>query len=222
MFPDSIIAQSKMERNSPRLILASQSPRRAELLAQSGYEFSVHEPHSETEQQAEKNFPPEELVVSLAYCKAQNVVAQIKQDKESGQSTFGASPVRQIVLGADTVAVCQHEVLGKPVDRDDAFRMLKLMSGNLHHVLTGVCLWDLLTDHHLEKLSVTTLRMDFLDDHRLDQFLQTEDWRGKAGGFGYQDGLDWLHIVEGLESNVVGLPVENLGGWISELLCTGD
>lgn len=200
------------------LILASQSPRRAELLGRAGYEFSVQEPDPETEEQAEKRFPPEELVVRLARCKAENVVKQFQHGKLPLPSNPSGSHPRVLVLAADTIAVCQGEVLGKPSDQDDALRMLKLMRGKVHRVLTGVCLWDLPTGRRVEKLSVTTLRMDFLDDNRLESFLQTEDWRGKAGGFGYQDGLDWLHIVDGLESNVVGLPVENLAHWIAELV----
>ncbi len=60
--------------------------------------------------------------------------------------------------------------------------------------------------------------MDPLTDQQLEQFLDSDEWIGKAGAFGYQDGLDWVHIEDGLASTVVGLPVERLPGWIDELL----
>ena len=64
----------------------------------------------------------------------------------------------------------------------------------------------------------TTLKMDAFPRDQLDAYLDSGQWQGKAGAFGYQDGLDWIHIVEGLESNVVGLPVERLSNWLSDLM----
>lgn len=199
------------------IILASQSPRRAELLTKAGFQFIVVEPDPETEEQAQKNYPPQQLVIELAKCKAQNVVSKILNGSQKNQIQRDTELTRTIILAADTIALCEDVALGKPVDREDAFRMLRHFSGRQHQVLTGVCLWDLASNRHLERLSVTTLTMDFLSDAQLQSFLQTGDWQGKAGGFGYQDGLDWLKIVDGLESNVVGLPVECLPGWLREL-----
>lgn len=214
-----------MDSTDISIVLASQSPRRAELLTNAGYHFIVMEPDPEAEEQAQKSYPPQQLVVELARCKAQNVVSKLAPISSEPQRPLslplGIPPnrksTRTIVLAADTVALCEGVVLGKPVDQADAFRMLRHMSGRQHQVLTGVCLWEVASNRYLERLSVTTLRMDELSDDQLRIFLHSGDWQGKAGGFGYQDGLEWLHIVEGLASNVVGLPVECLHAWIKEI-----
>ena len=121
-------------------------------------------------------------------------------------------------MAADTVADCDGEILGKPTDRADAARMLTTMSNRTHRVLTGVCLWDCQSEKHAGYVEQTTLKMDAFPRDQLDAYLDSGQWQGKAGAFGYQDGLDWIHTVEGLESNVVGLPVERLSNWLSDLM----
>ena len=116
------------------------------------------------------------------------------------------------------MAECQGEILGKPVDREHAEKMLTLMSGKKHRVLTGVCLWKKPGDCHLLHLEQSVLTMDVLEGQQLKAILDSDNWIGKAGAFGYQDDLDWLHLESGLESNVVGLPIERLKAWIGELL----
>lgn len=205
-----------MSSNRKPLILASQSPRRAELLREAGYPFIVLAPDEEAEALAEKNYPPERLVVELALRKAENVVQKLQYDPPlitSVEQDIHAA----IVLAADTIAVCNGEILGKPADQNDARRMLRCLSGTHHSVLTGVCLWDLSSNRHWEYLETTTLRMDELSVQQLDGFVAGGGWQGKAGAFGYQDGLDWVHIIEGLASNVVGLPVERLPEWLKTL-----
>jgi septum formation protein len=140
-----------------------------------------------------------------------------------------------LVLGADTVAECDGLVLGKPRDEADARAMLTKLSGREHRVLTGVCLWPLslpLTPVEdspwlgegrgeqapLLRVAVTKLRMDSLTDAQLDDYLASGQWEGKAGAFGYQDRLGWVHIVEGSATNVVGLPMELLAEMITEIV----
>lgn len=185
-----------------KLILASQSPRRKSLLESAGYTFVVDAPDDSVERGICSSCSPEELVVESAFLKA----AAIANHHESG-----------LVLAADTVAVCGSETLGKPRDRDHAERMLRMMSGKVHRVLTGVCLRLIGTNRIKTWLEQTTLVMSVLDDEKLEEFLDSDGWVGKAGAFGYQDGLDWVHIKEGLESTVVGLPVEKLPEWIKEI-----
>ena len=185
-----------------KLILASQSPRRKELLTAAGYQFEVDAPHDSVEQGVCSKCSPEQLVLESAFAKAK----AIAQKHATG-----------LVLAADTVAVCGSETLGKPVDRQHAERMLKTMRGTKHRVLTGVCLWLRPQDVFETHLEATVLEMDELSDDQVDSFLETDEWIGKAGAFGYQDGLDWVHVIEGLESNVVGLPVERLDDWIEQL-----
>ncbi len=192
-----------MNHDNVKLILASQSPRRRQLLEQAGFQFDVLAPPDHVERSASAEATPAERVVESALLKARFVARRVDEG---------------IILAADTVAQCGDQVLGKPESREDAARMLRLMSGQQHQVLTGVCLWHRPSNLHQTYLESTSLVMDKLSEPRMQRFLDSNGWRGKAGGFGYQDGLDWVHVQSGLESNVVGLPVENLNPWITRLL----
>ena len=120
-----------------------------------------------------------------------------------------------LILGCDTVAECGGKILGKPADREDARTMLALLAGQEHRVYSGLCLWPL-DGEPAVRVAVTTLRMDPLRPESLDAYLASGQWQGKAGAFGYQDGLDWVHVIEGSQSNVVGLPMELLAEMIAE------
>jgi septum formation protein len=178
-----------------QLILASSSPRRRQLLTEWGYECSVVAPSESAECGVCSDETPPELVARLAYQKARDVAQRL---------TSG------IVIGCDTVAECLGQILGKPANLEHARQMLTLLRGREHHVYSGLCLWLRPTDIHVSEVDVTKLRMDAISDADLEQYLSTGEWEGKAGAFGYQDGLDWVHIVDGSESNVVGLPMELL------------
>lgn len=186
-----------------KLILASQSPRRKQLLTDAGYDFTVDAPDDSVERGICSNCSPKELVIESAFLKA----AAIANRHDSG-----------LVLAADTVAVCGSETLGKPTNREHAEKMLMMMSGKEHRVLTGVCLRLAGTDRIKTWLEETTLVMSVWNEEELQNYLDSDGWVGKAGAFGYQDGLDWVRIVEGLESTVVGLPIEKLPQWIDQLL----
>ncbi len=185
-----------------RLILASQSPRRRQLLQQAGWEFVVLSVDPGVEEGVDRSCPPEEYVSRASYGKAESVALQVDEG---------------VILAADTIAECHGQKLGKPVDREDAARMLRMMSGCQHRVLTGVTLWHRPSDATSCHVEQTILEMDVIDEKRLQAYLDTGDWVGKAGAFGYQDGLDWVHVREGSESNVVGLPMEKLAVWIGQL-----
>ena len=180
---------------SKPLILASTSPRRNHLLTEFGYQFETDPPSEGAECGICSGETPPELVVRLARQKAVDVA--VRYD-------FA------IILGCDTVAECYGQVLGKPRDREDASRMLKLLRGKEHRVHSGVCLWVRPEDLVLLKVDTTTLFMDEVSDQQLENYLDTNKWEGKAGAFGYQDGWDWLHVTKGSETNVVGLPMELL------------
>lgn len=177
------------------LILASRSPRRRELLAEAGYRFRVVAPSESAEDDKGRDESPVDYVARLARQKAQDVINQI----ESG-----------IVLAADTVAECRGEILGKPRNRQHACQMLTLLRGTTHFVHTGVCLWRFGDAEPSIRVESTKLKMDEVSDAQLDEYLDSGGWEGKAGAFGYQDRLGWIHVVEGSESNVVGLPMEAL------------
>jgi len=180
---------------SPQLILASQSPRRRQLLTEAGYSFQVSPPDESAECGICSRETPPEMVARLAFQKSQNVAARFTEG---------------IVLGCDTVAECQGRILGKPRHREHAQEMLTFLRGREHRVISGVCLWKLPEDRHLTETDVTLLRMHPIDDQQLEEYLESDLWIGKAGAFGYQDRTGWLEIIEGSESNVVGLPLELL------------
>ncbi|MCO6455458.1 MAG: septum formation protein Maf [Pirellulaceae bacterium] len=196
-----------MARIRQHLILASQSPRRRQLLEAAGYEFRVVQPHESAECGVCSRETPPELVARLAWQKAADVARR-------------SSPPA-LVLACDTVAECQGIVLGKPAHREHAAEMLRLLSGREHRVYSGVCLWQLPERRTLVRVAVTRLVMDTLADQQLEDYLDTHAWEGKAGAFGYQDGLDWVHVIEGSESNVVGLPMELLREML-EALASGQ
>src|SRR5262245_43664545 len=183
------------------LILASTSPRRRQLLTEAGYTFTVVAPSTFAECGVCSRETPPEFVARLAFQKAQDVAYRTE---------------RGLVIGCDTVAECQGQILGKPTNRAHARQMLDLLRGREHHVYSGLCLWRLPSDEHHVQVDVTKLMMDRLTDADLEKYLDSGQWEGKAGAFGYQDGLDWVHVVEGSESNVVGLPLELLGRMLTQ------
>jgi septum formation protein len=100
--------------------------------------------------------------------------------------------------------------------------MLTQLSGREHRVISGICLWPLTNSPPLVRVAITRLRMDPLTDSQLDEYLHSGAWKGKAGAFGYQDRLGWVHIIEGSESNVVGLPMELLAEMLAEIGARND
>ncbi len=207
-----------MTKHLPKLILASRSPRRRELLAAAGYDFEVFPPSDDAENGTCAEETPEELVVRLARQKAADVARRITLEPATNDLWCGRpgcisrrdAGTTRLILGCDTVAECAGKILGKPADREDAKAMLALLSGQEHRVYSGLCLWPLPDGEPAARVAVTTLRMDPLAPELLDAYIAGGQWQGKAGAFGYQDGLDWVHVVEGSESNVVGLPMELL------------
>ena len=181
--------------DKPFLILASQSPRRKQLLEANGFDFEVIVPDESAECGICSRETASELVARYAFQKAKDVALRV----ESG-----------LVLACDTVADCHGQILGKPKDAEHAGAMLRTMRGSDHFVHSGICLWHRPSNRTLLEIDSTTLKMDMIADNWIDEYVLTDKWIGKAGAFGYQDGLDWVHITKGSESNVVGLPMERL------------
>jgi len=113
-----------------------------------------------------------------------------------------------LILACDTLAEVDGEILGKPVDRDDAARMLRGLSGRRHRVVTGVCVWSRPNGLPLLDSAESLLEMDDLGEDFLAWYLDSGMWTGKAGACGFQDARLPLHLVDGSPSNVVGLPLE--------------
>ncbi len=183
------------------LILASASPRRRELLAQAGYHFSV-QPSSVPESRR----PGEEAIrfaTRLAREKAEEVFA--RHQPSSAHVPVPHVPV--MVLGADTVVVCEGEVMGKPVDAADATRMLLLLSGRTHHVVTGVAVvWGLGAAEVAAELTQVTMRT--LSPQEISGYVASGEPMDKAGAYAIQGYAGrWIPRISGCYFNVVGLPL---------------
>jgi septum formation protein len=189
------------------LILASGSPQRRRLLAKAGYAFEVVLPGPHAECGICSKETPPELVARLARQKAADVAA----------SLLAAPPAGTLIVACDTVAECAGHTLGKPKSQAHAREMLELQAGREQHVYSGLCLWPTDGGSPLVRVERTKLRMDSLSERQLAEYLESQEWEGKAGAFGYQDRAGWVHIVEGSESNVIGLPMELLAAMLAEV-----
>jgi septum formation protein len=176
-----------------KLILASRSPRRRELLSQIGVVHSVHsadieEIHSPVES-------PEEYCLRLAASKAEHVWGQLRP----------AVPV----LGADTIGVCGDEILEKPNDFADAKRMLRAMSASVHQVISAIAITD--GERTETGLSVTDVKFRELSDAEIAAYWHTGEPLDKSGAYAIQGlGAVFVQSITGSYSNVVGLPIESL------------
>ena len=176
------------------IILASQSPRRKELMGQIGLKFKVISPN--VDEHMEGNPSPAQLVEELSLRKAQAVRAGADED--------------DLIIAADTVVVLDGAVLGKPEDEREAFAMLSALSGNRHYVYTGVTV--LRDGRAVTQHEVTTVTFRELEPDEISSYIATGEPMDKAGAYGIQ-GLGAL-LVSGIEGdyfNVMGLPVYRLG-----------
>lgn len=174
-----------------RLILASASPRRRELLAQAGYTFEVLPAHVNEDPRPDED--PIAYVVRLARDKALAVYNSL-------------SDPNAIVLGADTTVTLDGHILAKPEDAADAARMLRLLSGRTHRVITGVAL---ATAQGAEVAAeVTGVQFLTLSDDEIGAYVATGEPMDKAGAYGIQGlAAKWIPRVEGCYFNIVGLPL---------------
>ena len=181
-----------------RLILASASPRRAELLASAGFDFEVAP--ADVDESAHPGEDPARYVLRVATAKAHRVMEGQAPSTGSGQA---------VILAADTVVVAGGRMMGKPVDDRDAESMLRQLSGAVHEVLTAV----VLLDNGRTSSEVVTTRVHFvpLSDADIGWYIATHEPDGKAGAYAIQGRaarfIDW---IEGSWSNVVGLPIASV------------
>lgn len=187
--------------SGPRLVLASQSPRRRALLANAGFEFTVRS--RPVEERRADGESPVDYVRRLARAKAE---ASWKAGAENGKNRGDSA---EIVLGADTVVVLGKKVLEKPRDAADARRMLAALSGRRHIVITGICLrhaGGATVDH-----TSTSVQFARLDPHEIDAYVATGEPMDKAGAYAIQGRASrFVERVDGCFFNVVGLPVSQV------------
>ena len=171
--------------------------------------------------------PPPEAIEAEAAPQAadeplESYVLRLARAKGQAVATMG---IEGTILACDTLSEVDGVALGKPVDRDDARRMLTQLSGRVHRVLTGVWLGGTLHPHiqntallpPLEAVEESLLEMASLDGPLLDWYLESGMWQGKAGACGFQDERLPLRLVTGSSSNVVGLPLERVRTMLAAL-----
>jgi septum formation protein len=179
----------------PTLVLASASPRRRELLTQAGFVFSVHPAHI-----AEDPRPGEE---PLAY-----VTRLAREKAEEVYRELGASAPEQqfVVLGADTTVTLDGHILGKPADPADAARMLRMLSGRTHQVITGVAVAS--AGRTEVAAEVTAVRFLTISEGEIADYIAGGEPMDKAGAYAIQGrAARWIPRIEGCYFNVVGLPL---------------
>ena len=186
--------------SSPRLILASASPRRQQLLRDAGYSFIVF-PSSVDEAKAPATLRPGDVAERLAEWKAEEVAARFPGD---------------VVLGADTVVTFADRVLGKPKDAADAARMLRLLSGTAHGVITGVAVLQNSAKFARHTRVVSAVYMRQLSDEEIERYVASQEWQGKAGGYGIQDPDPFVVRTSGCHTNIVGLPMHTTADLLRE------
>jgi nucleoside triphosphate pyrophosphatase len=184
------------------VILASGSPQRRAILEQLGVAFTVVVP----EVAELSSGPPEEVVLENAHRKAVAVA--------TGQRASGNA---EAVLGVDTIVALGAEIYGKPADREAAAATLQALGGRSHRVLSGVCVIE--DGRARTAAAVTTVSFRPLDARTLAWYLDTGEWRGRAGGYAIQGhGAALVDSIEGDYLNVVGLPVTTLLDLLPNLL----
>ena len=192
------------------MILASQSPRRRQLLSQAGFTFNVIPANIDERQH--KNETPSSLVRRLAQEKAHYILENTKV------------AAHETILAADTIVSYHDECLGKPIDKKDARRMLKMLSGNLHQVSTGWCILETGYDkkkniiclHEHTDCTVTKVIFKPLSNQTIEKYLETNEPYDKAGAYGIQGyGGNFVDHIAGSYSNVVGLPIEEIIPYLS-------
>ncbi len=173
-------------------ILASQSPRRRELLNLMGIPFTTVNPN--VDEVINPNVSLEQAIEELAYLKALDV---LNRHPEAN------------IISADTIVVCDNEVMGKPVNEEDAIRMLKQLSGKKHEVITGVCLLN--TEKEIRFHTKTIVEFYPYDEELVRAYVQSKVPLDKAGAYGIQDkGALLVKGIEGDYYTVMGLPISEL------------
>lgn len=196
-----------------KIILGSASPRRRELLSQIGLEFEVVISHKD---ECYESTVPEEIVKELALMKAENAASEL-EDRGGLNDT--------VVIGADTIVVLDHRILGKPKDEKDAYQMLSDLQGRAHQVYTGAAILDFGHDgkrdvcvHAVE----TKVYVHEMDRQEILSYINTGEPMDKAGAYGIQGKFAaYIDKIEGDYYNVVGLPVSYVYQQLKRIGITG-
>jgi septum formation protein len=187
------------------LILASASPRRRELLAQAGLKFTV----------AAANLNEDLLPDETAAAYVRRLAEEKAQSVWNANRSLDTTDDPLIVLGADTCVVCDGHILGKPADTADARRMLELLSGRTHAVLTGLA--AITATKTVRDVEITQVTFNQLNDREIAQYIANGEPFDKAGAYAIQGyAARWIPRIEGCYFNVVGLPIARTAALLAE------
>ena len=182
------------------IILASNSPRRKEILENTKVKFSIK--GSQIDEVIKTNESPKETVMRLAYEKALDVA---KNNAES------------LVIGADTIVVINDTILGKPKDETEAYDMIKMLSGKTHYVITGFALINLSLQKKVVDCEISKVTFKELSKECIKDYIQTKESLDKAGAYGIQGyGALLVNNIQGDYFNIVGLPISKMSDCLKE------
>ncbi len=186
---------------SKKIILASKSPRRSQLLAEAGFSFKVRS--KDVEESYSKDLSPKEVPLFLAEKKAKACKNFLKKG--------------HIILAADTIVAKGKKIYEKPVDRSDAVRILSKLSGKWHEVITGVCL--LSKKKKISFIGVSKVKLEKLSKTEIDYYIDKFQPYDKAGAYAIQEwiGLCKISKIEGTYSNIMGLPVDLVYQYLAKM-----
>lgn len=184
-----------------KIYLASNSPRRKQIMKEAGYTFEIIKSDFD---EAGEYVSPVKMATAFSYGKALDVFNKLK-DKENA-----------VVIGADTTVYFENEIIGKPKDEKDAFNTLKRLSDNTHTVVTGFTI--ITKDKVITDYDTSTVTFNNLTDDLISEYVKSGKPMDKAGSYGIQDGFPIVKEYTGSFTNIIGLPIEKVKKEIDKLL----
>jgi septum formation protein len=192
--------------NEKKLVLASSSPRRAELLRKAKVDFDILFPENIVEENISAD--PVSHVMELSRKKAESVVEKARN---------------RLILGADTIVVLDGEILGKPRDKQDALRILRMLSSKEHKVYTGITLLDEKSGRRVSGYQLTRVKFNRLQEKEIEDYIESGEPLDKAGAYGIQGMGNFLvERIEGDLDNVIGLPGRKLKELLIKIISRGE
>lgn len=184
-----------------KIVLASSSPRRSELLKQIGLEFDIFP--ADIDEGSISGTDPQDIVEKLSCEKANDVGRRLSPG--------------HLVIGADTIVVMGDSILGKPQSQNHAAEILRTLSGGWHEVITGLTVLDTSTGKVRTESEKTRVKMKVISDNNIAAYIATGEPMDKAGAYGIQGmGALFVEKIEGCYFNVVGLPIQRLGNILED------
>ena len=187
--------------NNYKIILASKSPRRAEILRMIGVNFKVAP--SKIEEEINPKIEQNEIAINISKAKAETISHKYPND---------------IIIGADTIVVLNEEIFGKPKDKNESKKMLKALSGNSHKVITGVTIMNKKLEILKTFSEITEVFVEKVPKKQIEFYVNNYNTLDKAGSYGIQEWFSvWIKRINGCYYNVMGLPVSKLYRYIVEI-----